>query len=128
MLECMQSLGTAYKDANKDAIVDYEYEFYKTYLRCFEGQESQTELIKVNGDLEGTFLGLSNLYSNCVSVEDRGYEDQMADSFAYFVSTGVIKVQKDGYYINVKRLLETTKQYNSVTKQIGNAKKKGGIK
>lgn len=128
MLECIQSLGTAYKDANKDIVMDYEYEFYKTYLKGFEGQESQNGLIKVTGDLEAAFLELSSLYSNYVEVENRGYEDQLADSLAYYVSTGVIKLQKDGYYIDVKKLSETTKQYNTTKEQIGNALKKGGIK
>lgn len=125
MLECMQSLGAFYKDAK----LDYEYDFYVSYLKKFEGQESETGFIKVSDDLEMNFMNLKAAYdiSKSVPVLERGEEDKLADSFAFYVSLGVIVILEDGYYINTKLLAEKTKQFDSANEK-GSSYKKGGIK
>lgn len=126
MLECMQSLGAAYKEAK----LDYEYEFYDTYLKDYVEQENETGLVKVSDNLQENFMSLNGAYSTIKSAieSERSMEDKLADSFMFYVSIGVIMLLEDGYYINTKRLLETTKQFKSASEQNGRSFKKGGIK
>ncbi len=125
MLECMQSLETIYKDAK----LDYEYDFYVSYLERFKNQASETGFIKVSDDLQINFMALMATYdiSKSVPVLERSEEDKLADSFAFYVSLGVIVLLEDGYYINTKLLAEKTKQFDSVNEK-GSSYKKGGIK
>lgn len=126
MLECIQSLGALYKKAK----LDYEYEFYNTYLKDYVEQENEMGLVKASDSLQENFMGLSGSYSVAKSVieSERSMEDKLADSFMFYVSIGVIILLEDGYYINTNRLLETTKQLKFASEQNGRSFKKGGIK
>lgn len=127
----MQSSETVYKDG----MIDYEYDFYASYLSRYINQESETGFIKVSDDLQENFMNLSTSYhnSNSVHVSERGMEDKLADSFTFYVSLGVIVLREDGYYINTKLLAsleekaKKAKQFDSVIEK-GESYKKGGIK
>lgn len=125
MLEYEESLENLYKDAK----LDYEYDFYVSYLERFKGQESEADFVKVSDSLQVEFMNLKLAYdiSKSVPVLERGEEDKLADSFAFYVSLGVIVLLEDGYYINTKLLAEKTKQFDFVTEK-GSSYKKGGIK
>lgn len=130
MLECMQSLGATYKE--NVAKQDYEYEFYETYLINYASQENEneSELIKVSDEIQNCFMSLNGTYSASKTLleSERGTEDKLADSFMFYISTGVIVLLEDGYYINTKKLFETTKQFQLINEQNGISLKKGSIK
>lgn len=123
MLECMQSLGRAYKEAKQD----YEYEFYNIYLKDYVEQENEMGFVKVSDSLQENFMSLNGIYSTSKSVieSERGMEDKLADSFMFYISTGVIVLLEDGYYLNTKKLSETTKQFQLLNEQSGIVYKKG---
>lgn len=123
----MQSSEATYKDEKID--IDYEYDFYASYLSEYRDQENETGFIKVSDDLQENFMHLGESYrvSKSVPVSERGMEDKLADSFMFYVSLRVIVLREDGYYINTKLLAAKTKQFDSVTEK-GESYKKGGIK
>ena len=110
MLECMQSLGKRNLEAAK---LDYEYEFYDRYLSNYAALDINEGLFKAETAEQVSFSKLNNVYSSTygVSSHQRNNEQKLADSFAFYVAAGVIKLVDSNYYINMEKLESFTKKY-----------------
>lgn len=110
MLECMHSL------TKRSRIKDYEYEFYDKYLSNYSNIEFKDGYEKVTQEDAEIFASLNNIYSSCnsLSADERTTEQKLSDSFAFYVSTGVIVLSDSNYYIDLKKLQKYTKQYENI--------------
>ncbi len=113
MLECMQSLG---KRDLETAKLDYEYEFYDRYLSYYANIDINEGLFRANGHDQKSFSELNNIYSSSCTVpsQQRSSEQKLADSFAFYVAVGVIRMINSDYYINMEKLERFTKKYRAL--------------
>lgn len=127
MLGCMESLGRFYKDNLKQ---DYEYEFYEHYLLEFKNLDESLGVVKITDDLKVIFSGFDSHYdtSKVIPGTNRKPLDKCADSYAFYVSLGVIFKDNEDFYIDLKKLNECTKQYDCLNENLGKAKQIGGRK
>lgn len=100
MLSCTEN----FEAAAEEKTLDYEYEFYETYLKKYVCQESETGYIKVD---------------EISQWSENGIEDKFADSLMFYIATGLIFVEGGNYYINVKKLMEITANFRKAKEDSG---------
>lgn len=117
-----------YKD--EDVSFDYEYDFYSSYLSEYVDQDGREVLVPVSKETLDAFMAFKQEYSNSkdVSAEQRNMEAKLADSFMFYVSIGVIVMNGNEYFINVKKLADLTNKFNDVNKKKGISFTKGSLK
>lgn len=110
MLGCIESLS------KRSLIKDNEYEFYDKYLSNYESYDIQRKEVKAKSSDHIIFSNLNNLYSIACSIpaEQRTVVEEYADSFAFFVSVGVIKLVDSYYYINLESLAKFKEKYEKL--------------
>ena len=117
VLSCTEN----FEAAAEEKTLDYEYEFYETYLKKYVCQESETGYIKVDEISQRCFEALKNAYSSLKSNlwSENGIEDKFADSLMFYIATGLIFVEGGNYYINVKKLMEITANFKKAKEDSG---------
>lgn len=117
MLSCMEN----FEAAAEEITLDYEYEFYETYLKKYVDQESETGYIKIDKSSQSCFEALKNVYSSSKSNScfENAIEDKFADSLMFYIATGLIFVDGGSYYINTKKLMEITTNFMKAKEDLG---------
>jgi secreted PhoX family phosphatase len=126
-MEKNQNNVMEYKD--EDVSLDYEYDFYNTYLSEYANQDGN-ELVPVSKEVASFFMALNQEYSNSkdISPDQRNTEAKLADSFMFYVAAGVIVMVNNEYFINVKKLANLTNDFNAISEKKGISFTKGSFK
>ena len=126
-MEKNQNNVMEYKD--EDVSLDYEYDFYNTYLSEYANQD-ENELVPVSKEVASFFMALNQEYSSSkdISPDQRNTEAKLADSFMFYVAAGVIVMVNNEYFINVKKLANLTNDFNAISEKKGISFTKGSFK
>lgn len=118
MLGCMESLGKRIEASNKIK-KDYEYDFYIKYLSDYENYDINEKTVKATIAEHIIFSNLNNLYSESCSIpaSQRSLAEEYADSFAFFVSVGIIKLIDNNYFIDLEKLNKFSKDCNEINNE-----------
>lgn len=127
-LYCMESLGRAYEvDENYK---DGTYTLFEEVLLNYLPFANDYMALALNDDDNKMFLELEETYKTSKSEERKNQNDveQMADSLAFYKSTGLIFMEKGNYYIDSKVLKDTFLRYQDVKEKEGKSYKMGSRK
>lgn len=118
-LYCMENLGKSYKMAEK--YKDGTFTLFEEVLLNYLPYINDCVILPLNAEDNKMFLGLEETYKTSKSEERKGQNDieQMADSLAFYKSTGLIFMEKGNYYIDSKVLKDTFLRYQNAKEMEG---------
>lgn len=129
-LYCMESLGRSYKMDENYKDFDGTYVLFEEVLLNYLPFANDCMVLALNDDDNKMFLGLEETYKTSKSEERKNQNDveQMADSLAFYKSTGLIFMEKGNYYIDSKILKDTFLSYQDAKERKGKSYKMGSRK
>ena len=127
-LYCMESLGRSY-EVDK-SYSDGTYTLFEEVLLNYLPFANDCMVLALNDDDNKMFLTLEETYKTSKSEERKNQNDieQMADSLAFYKSTGLIFMEKGNYYIDSKVLKDTFLRYQDAKEKKGKSYKMGSRK
>ena len=125
---CMQQMGRSYEDKNVKLSDDLEF-FQKVLATYLPFCEENREYITVNDNDKKYFDALIELYSISKTADEWNEEESMADSLAFYISTGLVKRTNTGsYYINIEGLKKKLVEYSDYKEKMNAEVKTRGTK
>ena len=113
-------MNKVYQDAKEEYSLDNEYEFFKLYLEDIAESNinNVNDYIDVTDILQDDFLGYLVAGARTDMYNGTKLNDFLLNSFDYYISTGLIKIINEKFFIQVPKLLTEYSNYKENSKNV----------